>query len=107
MSKVENAVEQLIAEILSSDEYLAYDVQRNTVKKYPELKAQIDEFRERRFLIQNSPDGNSMDKMEAFEQEYSDFRENPLVNDFLAAELDFCRMMQQVNLQITEGVHFE
>lgn len=107
MSKVANAVEQLIAEILSSDEYRAYDEQRNKVKKYPELKAQIDEFRERNFLIQTSDDENSMEKLEAFEKEYSDFRENPLVSDFLAAELDFCRMMQGVNLRITEGVHFE
>lgn len=107
MSKVANAVEQLIAEILSSDEYRAYDEQRNKVKKYPELKAQIDEFRERNFLIQTSDDENSMEKLETFEKEYSDFRENPLVSDFLAAELDFCRMMQGVNLRITEGVHFE
>ena len=107
MNKVENAVEQLIAEILSSDEYRAYDVQRNTVKKYPELKAKIDEYRERNFLIQTSAEGNSMEKLEAFEREYSDFRENPMVSDFLAAELDFCRMMQKVNLRITEGVHFE
>lgn len=107
MNKVENAVELLIAEILSSNEYRAYDEQRNKVKMYPELKAQIDEFRERNFLIQTSDDANSMEKLEAFENEYSDFRENPLVNDFLAAELDFCRMMQEVNLRITEGVHFE
>jgi len=107
MNKVDNAVEQLIAEILSSDEYRAYDIQRNTVKKNPELKAKIDEYRERNFLIQTSDDGNSMEKLEAFEEEYSDFRENPLVNDFLTAELDFCRMMQKVNLRITEGVHFE
>lgn len=107
MNKVESAVEQLIAEILTSDEYRAYDEQRNKVKKYPELKAQIDEFRERNFLIQTSDDENSMEKLEAFEEEYSDFRENPLVSDFLAAELDFCRMMQRVNLRITEGVHFE
>lgn len=107
MNKVESAVEQLIAEILTSDEYRAYDEQRNKVKKYPELKAQIDEFRERNFLIQTSDSENSMEELEAFEAEYSDFRENPLVSDFLAAELDFCRMMQRVNLRITEGVHFE
>jgi len=76
-------------------------------EKYPELKAKIDEYRERNFLIQTSEDGNTLEQLEAFENEYSDFRENPMVSDFLAAELDFCRMMQSVNLRITEGVHFE
>ncbi len=107
MSKIDSAVEQLIAAILVSEEYLAYDEQLNKVKAYPELKAQIDEFRERNFLIQISEDENTLEKLEAFEKEYSDFRENALVSDFLAAELAFCRMMQGVNLRITEAVHFE
>lgn len=107
MSKVDRAIEQLVAEILNTDEYLAYDEQRNKVKQFPELKAKIDEFRERNYLIQISEDENRLEKLEAFEREYADFRENPLVSDFLAAELAFCRMMQDVNLQITEAVHFE
>ena len=44
---------------------------------------------------------------EQFEKEYADFRENTLVSEFLAAELAFCRMMQDINLQVTEAVHFE
>ncbi len=107
MSKIDSAIEQLVAEILNTEEYHAYDEQRNKVKQFPELKAKIDEYRERNYLIQISEDGNTLEKLEAFEREYSDFRENPLVNDFLAAELAFCRMMQDVNLRITEAVHFE
>ena len=45
--------------------------------------------------------------MEAFEQEYMKFRENPLVEDFLRAELAFCRMMQEVNILITAEIDFE
>ena len=45
--------------------------------------------------------------IEAFEKEYRDFRENPLVNDFLAAELAFCRMLQNNNARITDAIDFE
>ena len=45
--------------------------------------------------------------LEAFEREYANFREEPLVSEFLAAELAFCRMMQDINLHLTEAVHFE
>ncbi len=106
MSKLDNAVERLIEAILDSEIYREYDAQRNRVNQYPELKAQIDEFRKRNFLLQRSED-NAFEKIEQFEKEYADFRENTLVSEFLAAELAFCRMMQDINLQVTEAVHFE
>ena len=47
------------------------------------------------------------EKIEAFEREYEDFRENPLVDDFLSAELAFCRMMQKYNDRIMDAIDFE
>ena len=35
------------------------------------------------------------------------FHENPLVSDFLAAELAFCRMMQEIGLYVTDQMKFE
>ena len=46
------------------------------------------------------------DKIEDFEREYEKFREDPLVSDFLAAELGLCRMMQQINMTMTEELDF-
>lgn len=45
--------------------------------------------------------------MDAFEKEYEEFREDSMVDDFLRAELAFCRMMQEITLCITEMVDFE
>ncbi len=106
MSNIDNAVEHIIDAILSSEEYRQYDVQRNKVNQYPELKAQIDEYRKLNYELQNRKD-YAFDKIDAFEREYAVFRENPLVSDFLAAELALCRMMQGINLRITEAMHFE
>ncbi|WP_303408980.1 YlbF family regulator [uncultured Duncaniella sp.] len=47
------------------------------------------------------------DKMEAFEREYREFRENPAVDEFLRAELAFCRMMQEMNVLLTAEIDFE
>lgn len=106
MSNIDNALKQLTEAVLESEEYREYDLQRNRVNQYPELKAKIDEYRERNFRLQTSEE-NALDKLEQFEREYSGFRENPLVSDFLAAELAFCRMMQDINLRLTEALHFE
>lgn len=106
MSKNDNAVEAFIAAIKDTDEYKEYVIQKEKVKQYPELKAQIDEFRSRNYELQMSEEP-AFDTLEQFEKEYEDFRENILVSDFLAAELAFCRMMQDMNNCITEAVQFE
>ena len=67
---------------------------------------QIDDFRTRNFELQTSGDC-AFDKLEAFEKEYEGFRENVLVDEFLAAELAFCRMMQEINIRITEAMQFD
>ena len=46
-------------------------------------------------------------KLGAFQEEFKTLRENPLVDNFLASELAFCRMMQNINFDIVEAVEFE
>ncbi len=106
MNNVDSAVQQLITVILNSEAYKEYDLQRQKINQDPELKAQINEFRKRNYQLQNADD-YAFDKIDQFEREYAEFRERPLVADFLAAELAFCRMMQDINLRITEALHFE
>lgn len=105
MDNVENSVKQLIAAILESDTYKEYDLQRNKVNQNPELRKQIDEFRRRNYELQTH--NSAFDKIDEFEKEFAGFREIPLVSDFLAAELAFCRMMQDVNIKITAALNFE
>ena len=103
---MEQALQAYIDKILESREYKEYALQKERVKEYPELKAQIDEFRARNFEMQTGKD-MVFEKIEAFEKEYRDFRENPLVNDFLAAELAFCRLIQDNNARIADAINFE
>lgn len=103
---VNEAVEQLVGAIRNTDAYLEYQRQLARVKEQPELKRQIDDFRIRNFELQTSKDTN-FDKIDQFTRENEAFRENPLVSDFLAAELAFCRMMQEIGLYITDQMRFE
>ena len=95
-------------QIMTSDTYRQYYYQREKIKKQSELYDKVNEFRQRNFDLQNQTDGEDMlDRVEAFEQEYEKFRENPLVDDFLRAELAFCRMMQEVYVLLADEVDFE
>lgn len=106
MSKMEEAMNQLIAAIKESDAYREYIRQLEKVKQQPDLKKQIDDYRARNYEMQTSGDA-AFEKIAQFEKEYEGFRENPYVSDFLDAELAFCRMMQEMNLRITEAIDFE
>lgn len=104
--QVEEAVGKLAGEVLNSQIYKEYRIQLEKVKQQPKLKERIDEFRQRNYELQCSPD-YAFDKMEQFEREYRGFREDPLVSDFLAAELALCRMMQEINSKLVEAIDFE
>lgn len=106
LTAMEQALQAYIDKILESEEYREYAIQRDKVKQQPELKAQIDVFRTKNFEMQTGKD-LVFEKIEAFEKEYEGFRENPLVADFLEAELAFCRMMQKYNGRIMDAIDFE
>ena len=106
--QIEEATKKFAAYIQQSDTYKEYWQQREKLKKQPDLYDKVNEFRQRNFDIQNESDSEDLfDKMEAFEREYAKFRENPMVEDFLRAELAFCRMMQNINVLLTAEIDFE
>lgn len=103
---LDHAVKGMIGAIKRSETYNKYQEALAAAKQQPGLKEQIDEFRRRNYLMQSSGD-MAFEHIEQLEREYSDFRENPLVADFLASELALCRMIQQINLYVTEKLDFE
>lgn len=108
MSRVEMALKELIAAIIDSPEYREFDRQVSVMREHPDLKRQIDEFRQENFVLQRSVEPDELfDKLDEFSQRYEEFRKNPMVEAFLSAELDFCRMIQEINQEIVEAVNFE
>lgn len=91
-----------------TDIYKNYYEQVKKISNYPELMEQINNFRKENFYIQNAFSNEELfDKTEEFNLKYEKFRENPLVSDFLAAELALCRMMQFIDQHIIEGLDFQ
>lgn len=106
MINIDNATDEFIQAILATETYENYRLELEKVKRDPGLKAQIDDYRKRNFEFHASTD-NDFGKLDRFEKEYENFRANPLVADFLAAELALCRMMQRINTRIVAGLNFE
>lgn len=106
MSNIDYAVQQLKLAILDSDEYKEYDEARKKVREFPDLKEKMDQFRQRNYELQQLGDC-SLDEVWKLEEEYKEVLENPCVDEFLTAELAFCRMMQQANYALFAEIQFE
>lgn len=104
--KLDSAVDTLITAILGCEEYLAYRAELDRVLQIPNLKDQIDEYRRRNYELQHRTDID-FDKLDRFEKEYENFRSDPAVSDFLAAELAFCKRMQEIETRVTAEIDFQ
>lgn len=108
MEEIKDATRKFAAYIQQSNTYKEYFYQRERIKKQPELYDRVNDYRQKNFDLQNETDSEDLfDRIEAFEQEYAKLRENPMVEDFLSAELSFCRMMQEINVLLTAEIDFE
>ena len=105
---IHNQAEQFVKEIRETDVYKSYMMQLARLKQNPELYKQVNDYRKLNFEMQNASQVDDLfDKMDYFEKEYKQFRENVIVDDFLTAELALCRMMQEINALIVDGLNFE
>ncbi len=108
MQELNAQLERLEAAIKGTPVYQRYAVQKELMAKEPELKARIDEFRQKNYELQTSEQTEDLfERIDQFSREYKDFRENPKVSAFLEAELALCRMMQEIHLKITQAVDFD
>ncbi len=107
-SDMEKATDKYIAAMHNSSEYRRYCEVKTSVKSDSELWQQLCNYRRKRYEFQNltSPE-ELFDRVDAFEREYREWKKNPLVVEFLDAELAFCRMMQESNMRIVEAMQFE
>ena len=97
MNKIQECVEKLLEVIREDSAYQRYLACEEMLKSNPELKKQIDEFRVAVFHMNN-------DDTDEVENRYEKLRKVPEVNAYLEAELDVCRMLQQVLEQFRNGI---
>lgn len=109
MSDINSALDNLIEAMLESSEYNNFQTNLDRIRRYPEIKQRVDEFRMRNFELQQSDidPGQLMAETDRFQWDYDKLRSDPMVHDFLASELAFCRMMQLIFDRIMDNVDFD
>lgn len=102
-----DTIEKYAERIRSTDAYRTYQEQLSLIRQDPEKYRRVNEFRKKNYELQKSEGRDIDERIEALAEELEKFREDPVVDDFFRAELAFCRMMQEVNLRLTEAVNFD
>lgn len=107
-NQMKDALDNFLNAMKNTEVFKRYHYQLGKIKKNPELFKKVNEYRQKNYEIQNTCQENELfEKMDAFEREYEKFRDNPIVDDFLRAELALCRMIQEINVFITDEIGFE
>ena len=108
MDKIQTCVDALIEAIQEGEAYQHYMACEEKLKQQPELREKIDEFRAAVFHLNNDDSGEDLfEKIDHFENKYQEFRKNPLVNEFLEAEVDVCRMLQRITNKIQSSADIQ
>ncbi len=102
-----DATEKYAERIRSTDVYRTYQEQLSLIRQNPEKYQRVNEFRRKNYELQQSEGRDIDERIEALAEEMEKFREDPVVDDFFRAELAFCRMMQEINLRVTEAINFD
>lgn len=99
--------EYVLNEIYNTPEYKEYEAELSLLKADPTLYERVTEFREKNFLLQQSDAEDMLDHMDALTNEYEDVINIELVNDFMEAEVALCKMIQNFNRNMIDGLKFE
>lgn len=105
---LKTSIEELKRSLLESDAFLRYQKIREEVHNYPEKEHRLHEFRRKNYFLQNSREQIDLfTEADRLEQEYADVYKDPLLGEFLAAEVAVCRIIQQVNQELIGCLDFE
>ncbi len=105
MDKIQRCVDNLIELICEGETYQRYIHCEKKLHEHPELLKKIDEIRVAAYRLNNGENSGDMyAQIEQFEQKFHEYHRISLVNEFLEAELDVCKMLQQIGTNIQGGV---
>ena len=107
MERIDEYLASLIEAVKDSPEYKEYQRVRELVHQEPEKERAINEFRRRNFELHKCRNVDLYAEMDRLEGEFAPLRAQPYVNEYLAAELAVCRMVQRINYSLMMEIEFD
>ena len=106
MKEADKIIQDFTERLKQTREYRLYDEKKKLAQQEPGLWEQISEYRRQNYELQNSKEG-LFDKIDDFVKTYEDLMANPLVADYLEAETEVCKMINEIYAQIAEAINLD
>ncbi len=100
MDTFNQKIEELTQIIKESDTYKNYIKAMEEIKAHPDKWEMANAFRKRNFDFQNGTSDNKEYMEETMMQQHSLMEKDEYCSKFLNAELDFCRLFQNLNFEL-------
>ncbi|MCH5266953.1 MAG: YlbF family regulator [Lachnospiraceae bacterium] len=107
MNEIETLLEQMIAKIMSTNEYTQYYELLQRVKSNNEVYARIGDYRRRSLWVQMQEGEDFIHGNSELQKDFADLQENGLVNEFFAAEHQYVAMIRKIQDHFLEGISLD
>ncbi|MCI9531778.1 MAG: YlbF family regulator [Lachnospiraceae bacterium] len=105
--QLEEILKNLVSTVRESEEYKEYRRLQELIHQDPGKERAVNEFRRRNFELQKRKDVDLFTEVDRLEQEFAPLRAEPYVNEYLAAELAICRIVQHINYSLMVEMDFD
>ncbi len=103
----ERIVNILANRVMALDEYNEYLRTRDALKEDPELYKRVCDYQEANYKFQRQHGDIKSDQVAELMRMTEEFSHNKLAEDYLQAELGFCRLMQNIVRGVVDKLDFE
>lgn len=108
MNQIDERIEALVSAVRESPDYIRYRQMLEKIRMEPEKEKAVNEFRKKTYLLQqNKANVDLFTEIDRLRRETAPLRAQPYVEEFLAAELALCRMVQHINYRLMEDIEFD
>ena len=106
-TEIRRRLEELVKAIRSGEECRMFEEAKRRLDEEPDKRKKADDFRRKNFEFQNSEESMSSQAQAAMYREREALRRDPLIDEYLKAELVMCRLLRQITLIVMETVDLD
>lgn len=107
MFELESKARELSELMVNSPEYKKYLEAKKKLEEDSELLRNVNEYRKRKFYIQNNPDDNMQNALGQLRNEFDWMLNNQLVRDFIDGELAICKNVRTVTSILVDSIDMD
>ncbi len=84
---------EIMERLRENSAYRHYLEEKEKIRPYPELKEKIYRLRD---IFEQIEDVTDQEEEDRLRDEYEELYANPMIREFMQAELDYCRLFQEL-----------